>query len=493
MNGTVAMTSSFLPPFAGYGAMVPAIILLLGIFWALFADRLPGRDRGAAVVGTVTAALAALAQALVEPGTVLFGVRFGYTPDARFAATALCALAALWCLWIVGSGRGRIREAVALALCSALGGSFAVASLDLIVMVLALELCSMPAYVLIGYRRYRIRGLEGALKYFLLSVMTSLIMFYGLSFLVGLGADTSFFALTQLPDTPLTMIAFGMLLLGIFAKLSAAPFHWWAPDAYEGSESWTVAFASTVPKVAGVVVAVRLVTLAAQSVALIGPFIFVIAIASMVLGSFAALMQRDIRRMMAYSGVVNMGFALMAVAVTALGGATAQTAFYFAALFAVSYALPTLGILLISEHEGPRVADLSGLSERRPAAAWALAAMTLSLIGVPPLFGFFAKLNLFLITVAAGQAWIVVVAVVLTVVSAFYYIRLIRAAFFGETPADIGEKAPTADEAAEEKAEECVQTSRYSVPATVTLALVVVAILVMGILSQPILAWLTNS
>ena len=506
------------PPYlTGYAALTPVVLLLLGLFWGLFADCLPGKDRGASVIGFICATLAAASSALIMPGTSLFGGRFLYTFDARFAATAICILAALWCLWTLGSGVGRSREAIALALASSIGAVLAVAATDLIVLILALELTTMPGYVLIAYRRYRACGLEAALKYFLLSAMATLVMIYGMSFLIGLSAGTTFTALANLPDTPLTFVAFGLVLIGLFAKLSVAPFHWWAPDACEGAEPWTIAFVAVIPKITAVLVIIRIVSVVspnmpilntgAGNISLLSLLMLIIAIATLVVGAFAALTQSDIRRMMAYSGVVNAGYILIALVIISLGGYHAQNAFYAAVFYIIAYAFAAMGVLLIAAHEGGKVTDLNGLSDRNPYLAWCLVILALSLIGVPPLLGFFAKFNLFLVAIDAGQIELVILAVFMAAVCAFYYLRLIRAAFFGEKPAipEWAEEAEDADadtdtdesdsDVTESEAADTRDTdtkSPYSLCAYLAIGLLVAAIIALGILFQPIMNLLTG-
>jgi len=521
------MVTSFGLPLTGYAALAPVGILLVGLFWGLFADYLPGRkhaNKVSAAVGFVCATLAAGTSSLIEPGTQLFGGRFWYTFDARFAAVVICVLVALWCLWTLDSGVGRTREAVSLVMAATIGAVLAVAATDIIALILVIELASMPSYILIGYRRYRVRGLEAALKYFLLSVMSTLIMIYGFSFLVGLSAGTSFAAMSEnlsATDAPLIFVAFGLVLLGLFAKLSVAPFHWWAPDAYEGSEPWTLAFVSVIPKVAITLVMLRLVFTVAESVPLLSVLITLMAILSLVVGSFAALKKNDIRRMMAYSGIVNGGYVLIALAILSSGGQYVPDAFNAAIFFVVSYAIATMGVLLITAHEGGRVSDLNGLSERNPFMAWSLAILVLSMIGLPPFLGFFAKLNLFLVAIAAGQIELVVLAVVVAAVSAFYYLRLVRAAFFGkaqkddaatEVSDDLNSDASTTDfsapdllagespkseqdkiAAVEPSAVELAdrtEKSPYSLSGNIAIALIVLAIVVMGILYQPTMSLL---
>ena len=350
------------------------------------------------------------------------------TRPRAFARVGIALVSALWLLWTAGRGQGRIREAVALAALSTLGSMLMTEAREIVTLVLAIELATMPAYVLIGYRRDRTPGLEGALKYFLLSVLTTLVMLYGLSFLYGLTGTTMFDELDLSGAGTLGLLAVVLTYVGMFAKLSAAPFHYWAPDAYEGAEAWTVAFVSTVPKIAGGVAIVRLTAALAPSAPGIGIAIVAVAAASMVLGNLAALGQTDLRRMMAYSGVAHTGYLLLGV------GALSVAGFGSAVFYALAYALPSLGIMLLAAEEGSGIAELGGLHARRPLVAWATVLMLVSLVGIPPLVGFFGKLYLFVAALGAGLSGWVVLAVVMSVVSAAYYLRVVRSMFFGEAP-----------------------------------------------------------
>jgi NADH-quinone oxidoreductase subunit N len=297
-----------------------------------------------------------------------------------------------------------------------------------------------------------------------------------------------------------------------------APFHWWAPDAYEGSEPWTLAFVSVIPKVAISLVMLRLVYTVSAHLPLLSMLVVLMAILSLVIGSFAALKKNDIRRMMAYSGIVNGGYVLIALTVIAERGAYTTDAFHAAIFFILSYALATMGVLLIAAHEGGKVSDLNGLSQRNPFMAWSLAILVFSMIGVPPLIGFFAKLNLLLVAVAAGHLMLAVLAVIVAVVSAFYYLRLLRAAFFAEVTVQDGELSEL-DEVSESndegevesavKAEVEIETrvetktlsaveraditekSPYSAASDLAIACIVLAVVIMGIFYQPIMNFLT--
>ncbi len=449
----------------GLALLIPELLLLVGVAWALFAERLPGGDRGAATVGAALAAVAALVAALSPVGASLFDGLLAMDGAARFARVGVAALLAVWLLWTAGRGEGRIREAVAFATLSALGGMLMCGANELITLVLTLELATMPAYVLIGYRKNRPQGLEGALKYFLLSMLTSLVMLYGMSFLYGISGSTRFDQLTVASAGSLGLLAVLMTYIGMFAKLSAAPFHYWTPDAYEGAEAWTVAFVSTVPKIAGAVAMVRLTAALAPSAPVLGSLLLAAAVASMVLGNFAALTQTDVRRMMAYSGVAHTGYLLLALATLTPQGSSA------AVFYAFAYAIPSLGLMLLVAEQGPLVEDFAGLAQNRIAAAWGLLIMIVSLIGIPPAIGFFGKLSLFSAALDAGLAIWVGVAVLTSVVSAAYYLRIVRAAFLASGE---GARAPL----------------RPAPLASAAVAACVVAVVALGVATGPLLKWM---
>ncbi|MDZ4179433.1 MAG: NADH-quinone oxidoreductase subunit N [Coriobacteriia bacterium] len=425
---------------SGYLLLLPEALLLTGAIAALFGEMLPGRDRGTALIA---AGLAVLAAAFAWPrggAEVLFGGLLTADAASDVVRVAVLLLTALWLLWIAGRGieGERSREAVALALFSSVGGLLLTRSTDLITMFMALELSTMPAYVLMGYRRGDVRGLEGALKYFLLSMLTSLVMLYGLSFLYGISGTTLFSGIAEaLPGSgSLGLVAVVLTLAGLFAKLSAAPFHFWAPDAYAGAPAASVAFVSTVPKIAGTLVLVRLVGVF-DGLDTLPLVLAIVAAASMVLGNLAALGQSDMRRLMAYSGVAHTGYLLVGLAAAAALGS--EYGYLATVFYAIAYSVPSLAIMLVVAEEGDALTDLVDLSSRRPRVAWSMLIWLLSLIGIPPLAGFFGKLYLFGAGIDAGFQWLVIVGVVVSVVSAGYYFRVVRAMFQGvsaEEPAD---------------------------------------------------------
>ncbi len=452
-----------------YAPFIPELIILGAALLALFADRLPGEDLAAPRIGAVAAGIAALCAALigVREGLAGGGV-LAFDEVAVVARTAIAGLSGLYLLWL--SGRGgpivRVREAAALALFATLGAMLMAASRELITLFISTELATMPAYVLMGYRRDDARELEGALKYYLLSMTTSLVMLYGFSLIYGLAGSTAFASIGALRETPSLLGAFAVVFafVGLFAKISAAPVHYWAPDAYAGAPSSSVAFVSTVPKVAGTAALVHIAAATAGTSGIVPALLMGGAIASMVIGNLAAYPQTDIRRLMAYSGVAHTGYAL--VALTALEPA----GFAAALIHTVAYAIPSMAVMLIAAEEGCALDEIGGLVARRAATAWALAAFLLSLIGIPPLVGFFGKLLAFTAAFAAGGTAVVIVAVTMSVISAGYYFRLIRQAFFGDGAAANALPASRARGAA--------------------IALALIVTLALGVLASPIVAYL---
>ena len=407
--------------------LTPELLVLLGALVALFADRITGHPRAAAHIGAPLAVIAALIAALIGTHGGVFAGMLALDSLAVFARVAIALLLAFWLRWVSGRGAGaeRSAEAVALAMLSAVGGMLMASARDLIVLFISLELSTMPAYVLMGYRRTDARGLEGALKYFLLSMLTSLIMLYGLSFAYGISGSTAYADLGVVDAGTLGQLAIAFVLVGLFAKLSAAPFHYWTPDAYAGAPAGSVAYVSTVPKIAGVVAHGQLVAAFAGNGGTITVVLLAGSLLSMLVGNLAAYPQTDIRRLMAYSGVAHSGYILLAAAAGSAGGTAAV-------FYAVAYAVPSMAIMLLGSEEGTALDDLAGLAARRPAVAWASVVWLLSLIGIPPMVGFFGKLTMFTAALDNGLLWIVAVAVTMSVVSAGYYFKILRSVFFGE-------------------------------------------------------------
>ncbi|MBE0476628.1 MAG: NADH-quinone oxidoreductase subunit N [Coriobacteriia bacterium] len=450
----------------GYAALIPEALVLAAALAALFAGLLPGGARTAAGGGAAAAALSAVLAANTGGAGSLLSGTLALDGAAAFVRAAIAALTAAYLMWLAGRGVAgeRAGEAAALALLSAGGGMLLASATDLVTFFVAVELATMPAYVLVGYRRDDARGLEGALKYFLLSLLTSLVMLYGLSFLYGVSGSTRYAGLDGGVSGTLGLAGALLVAVGLLAKISAVPFHFWAPDGYAGAPAETVAFVSTVPKVAAMAAAVRLLGLLAPQVPNLPLTLALAAAASMVLGNLAAFPQRDIRRLMAYSGIGHAGYLLMGIVAGTERGAPATL--FYAAVFAV----PSMAVVLIAAEEGTDVRDLAGLAERRPAAAWAMTAFLLSLIGIPPLAGFVGKLQLFGAALDGAWVWLVVLAVSASAVSAGYYFRLIAPMFLAPAEERPAARAPAP-----------------SAPAALALAAMLAVTLAAGVLASPLL------
>jgi NADH-quinone oxidoreductase subunit N len=331
-----------------------------------------------------------------------------------------------------------------LVLFATLGMMLMVSSSDFISLYVGLELQSLALYVLAAFNRDNAKSSESGLKYFVLGALSSGLLLYGISLIYGYAGSTQFVkvALT-LRDAPAHTLGltFGMVFVcaGLAFKVSAVPFHMWAPDVYEGAPTPVTAFFSAGPKIAALVLLLRV--LRQPMLALSHDWQQVIAfaaVASMILGSFAGLAQKNLKRLMAYSSIANVGYALTGLAV--LNKAGLQALLIYLTVYFVN-TLGTFGVILCLRRNGKPVediGDLAGLSKTNPMLALAMTFFMFSLAGVPPLAGFFGKYFIFLAAVDAHMAWIAIIGVLTSVVSAFYYLRPIKLMYFDEakTPID---------------------------------------------------------
>jgi NADH-quinone oxidoreductase subunit N len=325
-----------------------------------------------------------------------------------------------------------------LVLFAATGMSVMVSATSLMSLYVGLELNSLAAYVLASYRRTDERGAEAGLKYFVLGGLASGILLYGISLLYGFTGTTSFdgiaaaFARTQ--DAPTLGLLFGLVftLAGMAFKISAVPFHMWTPDVYEGAPTPVTALFASAPKVAAVLLATRLCLDAMQPAAdAWRQIVIVAALASIALGAVAAFGQTNIKRLLAYSSINNVGFAL--VGLVGGGERAASSVLFYMAVYAVMTLGAFLCVLRMKDEDGRPVEaidSLSGLSQSRPGLALALAMFMFSLAGVPPLFGFWPKYLVFQAAADAGYFALAVAAAIGTVIGAYYYIKIVKIMYF---------------------------------------------------------------
>jgi NADH-quinone oxidoreductase subunit N len=426
--------------------ILPEIIIALAavvlMMVAAFARRGSSLTHWSSVAALLVATVA-LAGAPQETGP-LFGGMFAADGFAAFGKVIIYLSAAVAVIMAHGWFDREFEhsgEYPVLILLSALGASVMVSATDLMMLYVGIELQSLSAYVLASYRRHDARSAEAGLKYFVLGGLASGILLYGISLLYGFSGTTMFSGISA--SFAAGDVGFGLIvglaltLAGIAFKIAAVPFHMWTPDVYEGAPTPVTAFFASGPKIAAVLLGTRVCLDA------LGPatdawrqIVIFAAIASIALGAIAAYGQTNIKRLLAYSSINNVGFALVGLA--AGGQAGAQAVLFYSAVYVVMTLGAFLCVLRMRDADGRPVeslASLSGLSQTQPLLALAIAIFMFSLAGIPPLFGFWPKLMVFQAAVNAGLLWLAVTAAVLTVIGAYYYLRIIKIMYFDEPAA----------------------------------------------------------
>ncbi len=328
-----------------------------------------------------------------------------------------------------------------LILLSATGMLMLISAADLIALYLGLELMSLSLYVVAAFNRDSVRSTEAGLKYFVLGALSSGMLLYGASLVYGFTGTVSFAGIAKAAGQGGIGLMFGLVFLfaGFCFKVSAVPFHMWTPDVYEGAPTPITAFFAAAPKVAGIAMFVRTTMVAFPEIAQQWQQIVVfVAIASMALGAFAAIGQKNIKRLMAYSSIGHMGFALVGLAAGTAEGV--QGVLVYMAIY-VAMTLGTFACILSMRRDGvlvEQISDLSGLARSNPTMAFFLAMLMFSLAGIPPLAGFFAKFYVFLAAIKAGMFTLAVLGVLASVVGAYYYLAIIKIMYFDEAAKGFG-------------------------------------------------------
>jgi NADH-quinone oxidoreductase subunit N len=329
----------------------------------------------------------------------------------------------------------RIFEYSILVLLSTLGMMVLISAGDLIALYLGLELMSLALYVVAASNRDNAKSTEAGLKYFVLGALSSGMLLYGASLVYGFTGTVSFAGIAAAAKTGSIGIVFGLvfLLAGLCFKVSAVPFHMWTPDVYEGAPTPVTAFFASAPKVAAMAVFVRATMTAFPGITAEWQQIVVfVSIASMALGSFAAIGQKNIKRLMAYSSIGHMGFALVGLAAGTPEGA--QGVLVYLAIY-VAMTLGSFAIIIAMKRNGQaveQISDFAGLSRTNPLLAFFFAMFLFSLAGIPPLAGFFAKFYVFIAAIKAGLFTLAVIGVLTSVVGAFYYLTIVKVMYFDE-------------------------------------------------------------
>ena len=413
-----------------------ASLLLLTV--EAFKDRSEGLTSGIAMVGLVAAGVAGLAS-VGSSGTAFQGM----VTTGGFAGfcAAVFALGALLSVMLSRSyiGKEGIEhgEYYALLLFAVVGMMLMAAAADLVVLFIGLELMSISFYALAGFARRRPTSNEAALKYFLLGAFSTGFLLYGIALVYGATGTTSITGITgragELAGEPMLLIGLGLLLIGLAFKIAAVPFHMWVPDVYEGAPTTVTAFMSTAGKAAAFASILLVFTpFLLKSVEPLRAIIAFVAACSMVVGNVIAIAQSSVKRMLAYSSIAHAGYILAGV-VAANSMGSNGVLFYLVAYTVMN--VGAFGVLSVFEStDGGTVAydDYAGLSSRRPFMAALMALFMFSLAGIPPFAGFFGKYYVFAGAIEGGYTWLAILGVLMSVVSAYYYLRLVVLMYFKE-------------------------------------------------------------
>ena len=425
--------------------VLPELVLSLGAILLMLVAAWGGQNSTKLVSWASIAVLIGAGISLAGPASA-GGEAFGglYRPDmfAAFAKALIFFAAAVSILiaprfFQTSSGDDLRPEYPVLILLSAAGMGMMVSAGDLMSLYVGLELQSLSAYILASFMRRDTRSAEAGLKYFVLGALASGILLYGISLVYGFSGTTLFAGIADAYAGGRSIgLMFGLVFVfaGLAFKISAVPFHMWTPDVYEGAPTPVTAFFASAPKVAAVALATRV------AIEAMGPaihdwrqIVIFAALASIIFGAVAAIGQTNIKRLLAYSSINNVGFALIGLA--AGGEAGVSSVLYYMAIYVVM----TLGsFLIVLQMRGPdgqpveTIASLSGMSRNRPGLALAFAIFMFSLAGIPPLLGFFAKLQVFVAAVHAGLFIFAAVGAAASAIGAYYYLKIVKTMYFDE-------------------------------------------------------------
>lgn len=384
-----------------------------------------------AAIGTTVALWSSLWQLSLPVGTGFYDT-VETSPFTVFFHVLICGIVlvvVLLSLDTLPENSHHLGEYFALVVFGAVGMCLLTSAVELLVVFIALEISSISTYILAGYRKQSARGPESAIKYFLLGSFATAFLLYGIAMIFGATGTTQVYEIAlALPHTgniPLVVASLGLMLVGILFKVSAAPFHVWTPDVYEGAPSPVVALLSTAPKAAAFALLLRVVYEIFPSLrALWSPLLWIVAVLSMTVGNLAALRQQNVKRLLAYSSIAHAGYLLAAFAASGSDGIAA------ASFYAAAYAAMNVGIFavvsLVSGYEDglPLIQDFRGLWYRSPLMGAVLTFFLISLVGVPFTGGFFGKFYSFSAAVGGGAIWLAILGLLNSGLAAAYYLRL---------------------------------------------------------------------
>jgi len=430
------------PTLLELAPLLPELVLACGAMLMLMTGVVIG-ERSSAMVNTwcvVVLVLAGAALAWVPSGPhAMFGGSFLVDDYARFLkmlALVGSAGALLLSLDYLTLERQQKFEYGALILLATLGMLMLISASDLIALYLGLELMSLPLYVIAASNRESAKSTEAGLKYFVLGALSSGMLLYGASLIYGFTGTVNFAGIAKATHSgPSIGLIFGLVFLfvGFCFKISAVPFHMWTPDVYEGAPTPVTAFFAAAPKVAAIAIFARATVVAFPGITQQWQQIVVfVSIASMALGAFAAIGQRNFKRLMAYSSIGHMGYALVGLAAGTPEGV--QGVLVYMSIYVVM-TLGTFAVILAMRRDGKlveNIGDLAGLARTHPTMAFFLGVLLFSLAGIPPLAGFFAKFYVFLAAIKAGLFTLAVIGVITSVIGAYYYLAIVKIMYFDE-------------------------------------------------------------
>ena len=429
-------------------SILPEIILSVFAMLSLLIGVYGGQDKRTANITFVTAGLMVIIGIWMffdgSPSETAFNKMFIDDAFSRYAkALVLLSSAAVLVMslgYMLRHNLGRFEYPI-LIVFSVVGMMFMVSANDLMILYLGLELQSLALYVVASMRRESLKSTEAGMKYFVLGALSSGLLLYGASLVYGYSGSTNFQSIITSLDSSSHSLGFmfGMILVvaGLAFKISAVPFHMWTPDVYEGAPTPITAFLSTAPKIAAMALFARVVHDAFfVMIAEWQQIVALMSVLSMFVGAIAAIGQTNIKRLMAYSSIAHMGYALIGLASGTVFGL--QAMLVYMAIY-VTMNVCSFAFILSMEKDGQPVTDIYSLNQlglKQPGRALAMLVLLFSLAGVPPLVGFFGKLYVLRAAYDAGLIWLAVLGVLASVIGAYYYLRLIYLMYFGENQDD---------------------------------------------------------
>jgi len=476
---------------ADYIRILPEIVLTLFGLIVMFVDPLLAENRNVKPLGIISlvGALSAVAASIYQmryPGPAFwnFVVVDNFSIFFHLLVTIAAALVIMASFEYLRVQEIRAGEYFGLILFGTVGMALMSSAVELVLIFIALEISSISTYILAGFRRRDAGSVESSLKYFLLGSFATAFFLYGIALMFGATGSTDIPQIAtnlRLNGAPvMAYVAFALIFVGLGFKIASAPFHVWTPDVYEGAPSPVVAFMSTAPKMAVFAVLLRILFVTEGPTLLAGShpvwfwWVWASAAVSMTLGNLGALVQTNVKRMLAYSAIAHAGYLLVAFAAAPEAGISA------AMFYAASYTAMNLGAFIVVSHfanAGERYVtldDYTGLGRRSPLLAMTLTIFLISLIGIPATAGFFAKFYVFSAALKADLVWLTIIAVVNSAIGAYYYLRVIVVMYMRD---------PTQE----------IPVMRIPAGVTATLLCSVAAVIYLGILPGRVLEFATRS